>query len=200
MGRILFFYPYSRSSPLRKRSGLITAETRRLNWEWLARPCRPPFLGMACPLDQYLSPLPCISSPLVGKAWCTFPLCLGSSDLFGEMQWGKRECHCDCGAKLYPPVNFISVKADLLISLSLFSFFFGDAPVFHVSISSLLKEHRVGWGIIIFNNATIFFAYTQWFSPDHHLPLPKYARLYWAPRFLLFWVVLPAMPSSTLCC
>ena len=81
-----------------------------------------------------------------------FSLCLGSSDLLGkEVRKGENSI-------VTVELSFIfqlaiSIKADLLI--------FCEVAVFHISINSLLKEHRVRCEIIILNNATISFPYTQ---------------------------------------
>lgn len=109
--------------------------------------------------------------PLIGKAWCCpFFLCLGSSGLSGEGNEGIRETLLGCRTKLYPLVNFTSMKL-------IFWFPFSEAPVSHFSVLCWTCKEWEEW-LSFFTTPTISLSYTQWFSPYYSLPLSKHMHIF----------------------
>ena len=92
-------------------------------------------------------------------------LFLGSSGLSGEGNEGFRETLLDCRTKLYPPVNFTSMKL-------IFWFPFCEALVSHFSVLYWTCREWEEW-LSFFTASTISLSYTQWFSPYYHLPLSR---------------------------
>ena len=139
-----------------------------------------------------------IMYPFIGKAWCCpFFLCLGSSGLSGEGNEGFRETLLDCRTKLYPPVNFTSMKL-------IFDFHF----VRLLCLISQFTTERADSGKSDYHSLQLQKSPCHTLSDSAHsitclcpdVCIFSYVRLYWASSFWFSSVSLPVMPSSNLCC